>query len=426
MERRDFLKLCALAGLGIAAPIGLTRNAYGEGGITEGPYYLVFNADGGWDTSSLMDPKGVNDINRLYREGDIRTEGPHRFAPTAGRFERGMSNEAFFAKYGRDLLTLNGLDYSTNNHDPGKRYMATGKLDSLVYPTFAALVAASKGSDVPLAFVSFGNYSATGNLLPLSRISNIGQLSLLGLPDHHRGNVSNPYHEEDFVQRRIQQALKEEHEAQGARAQLPRVERSQSMLYAAQLNATTLSRLLPYIGDEQPEEALSRQANIALAGFKAGVCVSANLNISRFDSHDDNDSIQMQVIPELLAGIDYAVERAEALGIRDKVVIVIQSEMGRTPWYNENGGKDHWSIGSVMFMGPGIRGNRVLGATDDGQKLLKVNPDTLALDAGAGGIHIRPEHLHQALRTYAGIEDHALAARFPLNLAAAERLNTLW
>ena len=59
------------------------------------------------------------------------------------------------------------------------------------------------------------------------------------------------------------------------------------------------------------------------------------------------------------------MRRAEELKIRDKLVVVVQSEMGRTPNYNKGNGKDHWSIGSIMFMGPGIRGNRVIGATDD-------------------------------------------------------------
>jgi len=106
------------------------------------PYYVVFNAAGGWDTTYLMDPKGVNKINRLYKKGDILTQGNHRFAPNAAHIEAGMSNEDFFKKYGDDLLVLNGLDYSVNNHSPCSRYMATGKLDSLAYPTFAALVAA--------------------------------------------------------------------------------------------------------------------------------------------------------------------------------------------------------------------------------------------------------------------------------------------
>ena len=142
-NRRDFLKLCGLAGLGVAVPLrnpGPTlaqerNNAY------EGPYYIVFNASGGWDTTCLMDPKGVNNINRLYREGDILTRGNHRYAPTARHIQAGLSNEDFYQQFGNDLLVLNGLDYSVNNHSPGARYMATGKLDSMAYPTFAALVA---------------------------------------------------------------------------------------------------------------------------------------------------------------------------------------------------------------------------------------------------------------------------------------------
>jgi len=39
----------------------------------DGPYYVVFNASGGWDTTYLMDPKGIGEINRLYKDGDILT-----------------------------------------------------------------------------------------------------------------------------------------------------------------------------------------------------------------------------------------------------------------------------------------------------------------------------------------------------------------
>ncbi|MBA2664353.1 MAG: DUF1501 domain-containing protein [Bradymonadaceae bacterium] len=424
MDRRDFLKMCAVAGLGIAAPVGLIKGARAEDAAFGGPYYIVFNADGGWDTSYLMDPKGVDGINRLYREGDIRTHGNHKFAPTAGQFEVGMSNEDFFAKYGNDLLVLNGLDYSVNNHSPCARYMATGKLDSLAYPTFAALIAACKGSDQPLAYLSFGNYSATGNLVPLARIPYMTQLNELAAADLVNGRDQFPYHD-DFVHAHIERALAEQHDARGAKPQLPRVARAQSMLYGSQLNSKALSRVRPYIPSSQPEARLARQADIALASFKAGVCVSANLNIGQFDSHDNNDPDQMRLIPEFLAGIDYTVERAESLGIRDKLVIVIQSEMSRTPWYNSGQGKDHWSIGSIMFMGPGIRGNRVLGATDEGQYLVPINPQTLALDS-QNGVRARPEHIHLALREYAGIENHALSGHFPLGVKAGEKLVGLW
>src|SRR5687767_673457 len=118
--RRDFLKLCGLAGLGVEFP-GAMASALAapkEDSPYDGPYFVVFNAAGGWDTTYLMDPKGINNINRLFKEGDIRTKGQHKFAPTAKHKTGGMSNEDFYGEFGRELLVLNGLDYSVNNHSP--------------------------------------------------------------------------------------------------------------------------------------------------------------------------------------------------------------------------------------------------------------------------------------------------------------------
>ena len=39
----------------------------------------------------------------------------------------------------------------------------------------------------------------------------------------------------------------------------------------------------------------------------------------------------MKLLPEFLAGIDYLMTKAEELKIREKLVVVIQSEMGRGP-----------------------------------------------------------------------------------------------
>jgi hypothetical protein len=424
--RRDFLKLCGKAGFGLAMPLAFPQVLRAEEKEAEpytGPCYVVFNASGGWDTSYLMDPKGVEGINRLYKAGDIQTHGKHHYAPIAPHIEGGMSNADFFGRYGSELLVLNGLDYSVNNHSPCSRYMATGKLDSHAYPTFAALVAACHGKEAPLAFLTFGNYSATGNLVPMSRVPYLPSLRQISNADNVQGLENHGYHDA-FALARIERALKEQHQTRMTTQRLPRVERAQSMLYAAQHNSKALRRVTPYIPKEVPKARMAQQAEIALAAFKAGVCISANISISQFDSHAHNDRDQMKLIPEFLAGIDYLVTRAEALGIRDRLVIVIQSEMGRTPHYNKGEGKDHWSIGSIMFMGRGITGNRVVGATDAGQFLRPISPQSLALDAD--GIRVRPEHIHRALRELAGIASHPFSAKFPLKLADGEALRGLW
>src|SRR6476469_3522904 len=325
--RRDFLKMCALVGLSLAWPDSVA-SLFGaetkEEAPYDGPYYVVFNASGGWDTSYLMDPKGVGGINRLYQEGDILTRGQHKFAPTSKNIKAGLSNEDFYSEFGDELLVLNGLDYSVNNHSPGARYMATGKLDSMAYPTFAALVAACRGPACPLSFLTFGNYSATGNVVAMSRVQYLPSLQRIANADAIDGNVRSPYHDE-FALDRVERALREEGAARAADGRLPRQERAEGMLYAAQANAKALARVTPFIPAQVPKERLAQQAEIALASFKAGVCVSANLSIGQFDSHANNDADQMRLIPELLAGVAYTVRRAEALGLRDKLVVVLQS-----------------------------------------------------------------------------------------------------
>ena len=422
--RRDFLKLCGLAGLGVAAPSVRPGAARATDEPYGGPYYVVFNASGGWDTTYLMDPKGVNGINRLYKQGEILTKGAHAYAPTKAHAKSGMSNEEIYAEFGGDVLAFNGLDYSVNNHSPGARYMATGKLDSTAYPTFAALVAACRGPDCPLAFLTFGNYSATGNLVAMSRVPYLPSLRKIASADAVEGNERSPYHD-PFALDRIEAALRDAQATRAAEPRLPRAERGENMLYAAQASSKALQRVTAHIPATIPKDRLAQQAEIALAAFKAGVGVSANLTIGQFDSHANNDPDQMRLIPELLAGIAYLLRRAGELKVRDQLVVVVQSEMGRTPTYNAGHGKDHWSIGSALFLGRGITGNRVVGATDEKQFPVPIDPKTLELVKDKG-VRVRPEHVHAALRDFAGIGDHPLSKKFPLGVPDKDRLQNFW
>src|SRR5262245_13281715 len=247
--RRDFLKLCGRAGLGFVVPWTRPFESIAAPKKDEpypGPYYVVFNASGGWDTTYLMDPKGVNGINRLYQDGDILTKGAHKFAPIKKHAQGGMCNEDFYEAFGGELLTFNGLDYSVNNHSPGARYMATGKLDSMAYPTFAALVAACQGPACPLSFLTFGNYSATGNLVAMSRVPYLPSLRNLALADNISGSERSPYHDR-FVLDRIEKALETQIESRATSPRLPRAEHAENMLFAAQANSRALERITPYI-----------------------------------------------------------------------------------------------------------------------------------------------------------------------------------
>lgn len=87
--------------------------------------------------------------------------------------------------------------------------------------------------------------------------------------------------------------------------------------------------------------------------------------------------------------------RVEYLKIRDKLVIILQSDMGRTPHYKKRAAsKDHRSIGSVVFMGLGIKGNRVIGATDEKHFIIPINSQSLTTNNGQGKRNSRPARTH--------------------------------
>ena len=78
-----------------------------------------------------------------------------------------------------------------------------------------------------------------------------------------------------------------------------------------------------------------------------------------------------------------------------------------------------------MFLGPGIRGNRVIGSTDEGQMPIAIEAKTLALKA-EDGLRVRPEHIHVALRELAGVADHPLSKQFPFKVQDESKLLNFW
>jgi hypothetical protein len=70
----------------------------------------------------------------------------------------------------------------------------------------------------------------------------------------------------------------------------------------------------------------------------------------------------------------------------------------------------------MFALGPGIGGDRVIGGTTADQRARLVDPGSLAVvdgTDGVDGVKIRPEHVHHALRTLAGLGEAADAYPLP-------------
>ena len=414
IDRRDFLKLASICGLGVISPFGFAPSAKAQDISYDGLFFINVNAGGGWDPTSFCDPKGFiteddpDAMNRSYARDDIRTAGNINYAPVG-------YNETFFEKYYQDLLVVNGMNGATNSHDAGSRHTFSGKLlDG--NPAFGALVAAAKLREAPMAFLSSGGYDVTMGLVAPTRSGNIGALERIAYPD--RINPADPesrYHTV-AAQGRIKLAQRARLQAQMERRQLPRVKAAMNTLYTARLGESELRRLTDFLPEQLDNSGnpIIRQAQFALAAYKAGLSVSANLSMGGFDTHGNHDANHIPRLATLFQGVDFLLEEAERLGVRDRIVVYMGSDFSRTPGYNDGMGKDHWSVNSAMLIGAGIPGNRVIGGTDERHNMLKVDPDN-GFAISDSGIHLEPGHIHHELRKIAGIEEGDLAAEFRLD-----------
>lgn len=95
-----------------------------------------------------------------------------------------------------------------------------------------------------------------------------------------------------------------------------------------------------------------------------------------WDTHGRNFAILKEYnLPYFDMAFSALMEDLEISGMIDETLVVVMSEMGRTPKINGNAGRDHWTYCySVMLAGAGIRGGTVFGASDAQAGYVKDRP----------------------------------------------------
>ena len=415
MKRRAMLKTLMAAG---AAAAGF-RLPLVHAADHRGKLFVFVQADGGWDPTSFCDPKantpGEPVINHWAERDEVRNAGRIPYAPFA-------RNQAFFEKYHRRMLVINGVDAQTNSHTVGVVHNWSGR-NSEGYPTTTALLAAHYAPELPVPYLSFGGFSATAGITRFTRINNADLLRDIASP------ATRMFAEEDW-------AALESYRAKTASrlVSAPRLLPGDMRHRAFYRSAFATEGLKAYADAIPPEDELEegeeymspdgnrgfyselrRQAQLTVLAFKTGVAVSADLWLGGFDTHAFHDPDHEWLLGNLTDSVDYLWGYAEKHGVADRLVVVIGSDFGRTNFYNAGDGKDHWPIGSYVIMEKNQRWTgRTVGETDGLHFAYRVNPRTLRRDDRNGTI-IYPKHVHKALRRYLGIANTPGAKRFPFN-----------
>jgi hypothetical protein len=459
MHRRDFVKLAGLTGITLMLPwTGSTARA--DQTTWGGPYFLQMHAGGGWDPTLLCDGKltaaGPTPVyeNKLVTAVTPINGIPVPSASATGKFfykdDTSLIEDPahFFQTAGSDFLVFNGVDTQTNNHDTGVQCLACGHND-VELPALAALFAgmAAKGRDVPMAFLAGGQYNRTGDVVGVSRFPG-DKVALLAdpfkaTPTDEKGLLS------DLATQRIIQLRNERFDKLSREATLPRNKRTLLALRDASRGGAAVNLLKQvasapapgidtFLNDLAPETRayLGAPQNVGgkprfldfgapletvLQCFKAGVSAAATFDQGGFDTHSNHDVNQQESMGIFVARLRYVLLRAAQLGLKDKLYVLVTSDFGRTPRYNSGNGKEHWNVTSTLLAGPGIRGGRVLGKSDEGHKALRVaidDPSKALPDNDNNGQRIKASDIHRELRRVLGVDKADFIKEFPLPAGA--------
>src|SRR5262249_43989056 len=110
------------------------------------------------------------------------------------------------------------------------------------------------------------------------------------------------------------------------------------------------------------------------------------------------------------------VEDLADRGLLDETLVVMMGEFGRTPRFNQYGGRDHWpQCYSAVLAGGGLRGGHVHGASDRLAATVTADP-------------VSPAELRATLSHLVGLDpktrSHDLQGR-PFPLVAGKRVEGL-
>jgi hypothetical protein len=157
-------------------------------------------------------------------------------------------------------------------------------------------------------------------------------------------------------------------------------QRALSLLTSTKLkSAFDLTREDPKVRDRYDRSLFGSCALIARRLVETGVrFVNVTWDYpgdNSWDTHAANFAWLRGALPCLDKTCSALLKDLDQCGLLEETLVVLMSDMGRTPQVNGAAGRDHWSFCyTVLFAGAGIRGGTVCGASDAQAAYVKDRP----------------------------------------------------
>lgn len=161
--------------------------------------------------------------------------------------------------------------------------------------------------------------------------------------------------------------------------------------------------------DATETTSLRKRAKFALNLFANNYAMTAHVldeDKLSWDDHSNTISAGGARFNRLFEDLSDIVAHAESLGIDQRLVIVVKSEMGRHPRI-VSGLKNHWPFTSCLIWNKNMAGGKTVGQTDDYLRGLKLDP-SIATENSANAVEVTFDSIFSALFSYSGVNSRLL------------------
>ncbi len=133
------------------------------------------------------------------------------------------------------------------------------------------------------------------------------------------------------------------------------------------------------------------------------------INYGSWDHHADiygeqnpNGQNLITMSPALDDGLSALLDDLKGSGHLNDTLVVVVGEFGRTPGISAAGGRDHYLLTSAVLAGGGVKGGKVIGATNaDGSEVTEYG---WAGSGDTGPRYVRPEDIESTIYSALGID----------------------
>ena len=330
--------------------------------------FLFVRVFGGWDTTRAFAPEFDNPGVAMESYARPATAGGIGYVDAEER----PSVRQFFERWHERTLIVNGLVVPSVNHRICLQLAMSGS-NAEAAADWPTLIATAQAERFGRPHVVAGGQPSPGLLgSNVVRVGSNGQIdSLLGGTIFAESDlpVSGYSDEAEAI---LEAAVRREAEARAAAGVYGRQMRLNDAYVSALARSATMRELRENVAWDT-DGTFESQVDLAVDLLSQGLsrCVTIAHESQDWDSHEANEAKQTTNFEELFSGLMYLLDElnstpgAVAETVADETVVVVMSEMGRTPQENSVKGKDHWAHTTAMLVGPGVTGDRVVGAYDE-------------------------------------------------------------